>query len=147
MPSANPYLNFPGNCLEAFEFYRSVFGGEFSGLHKFEDMPSEDGQDAHGAPPEGVMHVSLPIGDSILMGSDVPPGMGTVDFGSSCYVYLDRDSVDDGQRVFNELSDGGDVAMPFGLQFWGDYYGSFTDRYGVKWMVGVAGTDQGQPAG
>lgn len=62
-------------------------------------------------------------------------------------MYLDRDTPDDGERVFGELSAGGQVEMPFGLQFWGDYYGSLTDRYGVKWMVGVAGQDSGQPAG
>jgi PhnB protein len=146
MPSANPYLNFPGSCLEAFEFYRSVLGGEFGGLHKFSDMPS-DGSPGAETVPDGVMHVSLPIGDSILMGSDVPASMGTVEFGSSCYVYLGRDTPDDGKRVFEELSEGGQVEMPYDLQFWGDYYGSFTDRYGVKWMVGVAGPDSGQPTG
>ena len=141
MPSANAYLNFPGTCLEAFEFYRSVLGGEFGGVHKFSDMPG-DGPDA---PPDGVLHVSLPVGDSFLMGSDVPPAMGTVTFGSSCYVYLDRDTPEDGKRVFEELSAGGEVQTPFGLQFWGDYYGSLTDRYGAKWMVGVAGSPSEQP--
>jgi PhnB protein len=143
MTSANPYLNFPGNCLAAFEFYRSVLGGEFSALHKFSDMPSGDAG-GEAPSPDGVMHVSLPVGDSILMGSDVPPSMGTVDFGSSCYVYLGRDTPDDGERVFTELSEGGQVEMAYGLQFWGDYYGSFTDRYGVKWMVGVPGPDAGR---
>lgn len=146
MPAAYPYLNFPGTCLEAFEFYRAVLGGEFGGVHRFADMPSDAGPSGD-APPDGVMHISLPVGDSILMGSDVPPGMGEVHFGSHCYVYLDRDTPDDGKRVFDELSDGGAVEMPFGLQFWGDYYGSLTDRYGVKWMVGVAGTASGQSAG
>jgi PhnB protein len=146
MPSADPYLSFPGNCLEAFEFYRSVLGGEFSGLHKFDDMPSDGGQGDEPAP-EGVMHISLPIGDSILMGSDVPPGMGTVTFGNAYHVYLGRDTPDDARRVFDGLSDGGDVEMPFDLQFWGDYYGSLTDRYGVKWMVGVPGPDSQQAVG
>lgn len=142
MPAAHPYLNFPGTCLEAFEFYRTVLGGEFGGVHKFAEMPGDGGQDV---PPDAVMHISLPVGHSILMGSDVLPGMGTVTFGSSCYVYLDRDTPEDGKRVFEELSGGGQVEMPFDLQFWGDYYGSLTDRYGVKWMVGVAAAGQGHP--
>ena len=143
MASANPYLNFSGTCLEAFEFYRSVLGGEFAGVNKFADMPGGAGPDVS---PDAIMHMSLPVGDSILMGSDVPPGMGTVSQGSYCYIYLDRDTPDDGKRVFEELSAGGEVEMPFEMQFWGDYYGSFTDRYGVKWMVGVAG-GEAQPNG
>src|SRR6187200_3189198 len=144
MASANPYLNFPGNCLEAFEFYKSVLGGEFSSVNKFSDMPADAGQDeTHEAPPEGIMHISLGIGDSILMGSDVPPGMGTVTPGNSCYVRLSPDSPEEGKRVFDGLSDGGDIELPFDKQFWGDYFGSFTDKYGIKWMVDVGDPNVG----
>ena len=79
MASANPYLNFAGNCMEAFDFYKSVLGGEYTTVSKFSDMPSEASPDLpQEAPADGILHISLPIGDSILMGSDVPPGMGTV---------------------------------------------------------------------
>ena len=75
------------------------------------------------------------------MGSDVPPGMGTVTPGNTCYVCLSPDGPEEARRVFDGLSAGGDVEMPFDLQFWGDYFGSFTDRYGIRWMVDVAGPD------
>ena len=143
MPSANPYLNFSGNCLEAFEFYRSVLGGEFSGLSRFSEMPA-DASSGHAPPPEGIMHVSLPIGDSLLMGSDVPEGMGTVTAGNSCYVCVSPDSPDEGRRVFEGLSGGGEIEVPYEKQFWGDYFGSFNDRFGIRWMVVVADTEGAQ---
>lgn len=144
MASANPYLNFSGNCLEAFEFYKSVLGGEFSNVSKFSEMPSDANPDqSHEPPPDGIMHISLPIGDSVLMGSDVPPGMGTVTPGNNCYVCLSPDSPDEGKRVFDGLSDGGEIEMSFDRQFWGDYFGSFTDKYGIKWMVDVGDPDLG----
>ena len=139
MASANPYLNFSGNCLEAFAFYKSVLGGEFSSVNKFSEMPSDATSDQTNEPaPDGIMHISLPIGDSILMGSDVPPGMGTVTAGNTCYVCLSPDSPDEAKRVFDGLSEGGEIEMAFGRQFWGDYFGSFTDTYGIRWMVDVA---------
>lgn len=148
MASVNPYLNFPGNCLEAFEFYRSVLGGEFSHVSSFSEMPSDVTSDqAHEpAPPEGVMHISLPIGDSILMGSDVPPDMGRVTPGNTCYVCLSPDSPDEAKRVFDGLREGGEIEMPFDRQFWGDYFGSFTDKYGIRWMVDVADPEADRPA-
>jgi len=142
MASANPYLNFSGNCLEAFEFYKSVLGGEFSSVNKFSEMPSDATSDQTNEPaPDGIMHISLPIGDSILMGSDVPPGMGTVTAGNTCYVCLSPDSPDEAKRVFVGLSEGGEIEMAFDRQFWGDYFGSFTDKYVIRWMVDVADPD------
>ncbi len=139
MASANPYLNFPGNCMEAFDFYRSVFHGEFAHVSRFSDVPSEAASDgSQEASADGIMHISLPIGDSILMGSDVPPGMGTVTPGNTCYVCVSPDSPEDAKRIFDGLSVDGEVEMPFDKQFWGDYFGSFTDKYGIKWMVDVA---------
>jgi PhnB protein len=134
MASANPYLNFSGNCMEAFDFYKSVLGGEYTNVSPFSDMPSDGSQEA----PDGIMHISLPIGDSLLMGSDVPPGMGEVTAGNSCYVCVSPDSPDDAKRIFDGLSQGGEIEMPFDRQFWGDYFGSFTDKYGIRWMVDVA---------
>ena len=146
MASANPYLNFPGNCLEAFEFYRSVLGGESANVSRFSEMPSDAASDeTHEPAPDGIMHISLPFGDSILMGSDVAPGMGTVTAGNTCYVCLSPDGPEEGKRVFDGLSEGGEIEMAFDRQFWGDYFGSFTDRYGIKWMVDCAGPQAEQP--
>ena len=147
MASANPYLNFTGNCLEAFEFYRSVLGGEVSTVSRVSEMPSDASTDeSHEPAPDGIMHISLPIGDSMLMGSDVPPGMGTVTSGNTCYVCLNPDGPDEAKRVFEGLSAGGDIEMPFDRQFWGDYFGSFTDRYGIRWMVDTADPEADRPA-
>ena len=146
MASANPYLNFAGTCAEAFDFYQDVFGGEFSNVTKFADMPADPAQPADPALADQIMHISLPLGDSILMGSDVPPGMGTVTAGNTCYVCLSPDGPDEAKRVFEGLSEGGDIEMPFDRQFWGDYFGSFTDKYGIRWMVDVADPEAEQPA-
>jgi PhnB protein len=133
--------------MEAFDFYRSVIGGEYRNVSKFSDMPADDSPDpSHEAPPDGVMHIALPIGESVLMGSDVPPGMGTVNPGNTCYVCLSPDSPEEGRRIFDGLSQGGEVEMAYDKQFWGDYYGSFTDRYGIKWMVDVADPEAATPA-
>ncbi len=126
----------------AFEFYKSVLGGEFSSVNEFSEMPSEaTSNQIREAAPDGIMHISLPIGDSILMGSDVPPGMGTVTAGNTCYVCLSPDSPDEAKRVFVGLSEGGEIEMAFDRQFWGDYFGSFTDKYVIRWMVDVADPD------
>lgn len=141
MASADPYLNFPGNCLEAFEFYKSVLGGEFSYVGKFSDMPSDAaGDQPQATPTDGIMHISLPYGTSTLMGSGVPPGMGTVTPGNACYVCLSPDSPGEAKPIFDGLSEGGAIEMPFDRQFGGDYFGSFTDKYGIRWMV-----DDGDP--
>lgn len=147
MASVNPYLNFAGTCMEAFDLYKSVFGGEYTNVSRFSDMPSEASPDeSHEVPADAIMHISLPVGDSILMGSDVPPGMGTVTPGNTCYVCVSPDSPEEAKRVFDGLSDGGQVEMPFDKQFWGDYFGSCTDKYGIKWMVDVADPEAAQPS-
>lgn len=130
------YLNFAGNAEEAFGFYRSVFGGEFSSLVRFRDMPMQ----GVAIPPEeqdGIMHISLPIGDDeVLMASDTLPSLGhRLVQGNNVYISVHATTRDEADRIFTALSDGGDVEMPISDQPWGDYFGSFTDRYGVKWMV------------
>ena len=130
----NTYLNFDGNCREAFDFYRSVFGGEFMILQTFGDAPSEY------QPPEDeqdkVMHVSLPIGDNILMGSDIPSNMGmTLVSGNNFSISVSPESRDDAARLFAALSDGGTVTMPMQDMFWGSYFGSCADKFGVNWQV------------
>jgi PhnB protein len=134
MASLDPYLNFSGNCEEAFEFYKSVFGGEFLGLMRFKDLPG-------GEPPAEdvanlVMHVALPIGGgTTLLGSDRPASMGPVTAGNSCHVLINAESEEEATRLFTGLSAGGQVAMPLDRTFWGALYGAFTDRFGIEWMV------------
>ncbi|MYB22473.1 MAG: VOC family protein [Chloroflexi bacterium] len=132
----NTYLTFRDTCREAFEFYRSVFGGEFSTLQTFGDGPPD-----MGVPDEAkdlIMHVSLPVGDSILMGSDANPAADSRPIVgnnfSISYSPPDRDVAD---RAFAALSDGGEVAMPMAEMFWGAYFGSCTDRFGIAWMINV----------
>ena len=141
MASINPYLTFPGNCEEAFNFYKSVFGGEFPYLGRFKDMPpmkDENGNECGASPEEGerIMHVSLPIGNTVLMGSDSSEarGQGTV-VGNNFQISINTDSREEADRLFNGLSAGGKVTMPMDKTFWGAYFGMFTDKFGINWMV------------
>jgi PhnB protein len=139
MATVGIYLNFSRNAEEAFNFYKSVFGGEFSGgISRFSDIPPQD--DMPPLPEEDknlVMHVTLPIlGGHLLMGSDVPESMGfTVNKGNNVYISLNPDTRIETKRLFDALSAGGKVEMELQDMFWGDYYGSFTDKYGIHWMV------------
>ena len=130
-----PYLNFDGQAEEAFEFYRSVFGGEFSAHMKMSEAPG--GDEFSPAEQNRVMHISLPIGGGIiLMGSDIVPSMGhKLNKGNNCYISMHPDSREEADRLFNGLSQGGNVEMPMEDQFWGDYFGSFADRFGIHWMI------------
>ena len=129
------YLNFNGNTEEAFEFYKSVFGGEFSSLVRFKDMPM-----AGVAIPEAdvgkIMHISLPIGANTLMGSDSLESLGMkLNQGNDVYIFIAPDSKDEADRIFAALSAGGEIEMPMADQPWGDYFGSFRDKFGVMWMI------------
>lgn len=135
MPAINPYLNFPGNTEDAFNFYKSVFGGEFLTLQRFKDTP-----DAGNLPPgveNQVMHVALPIGkNNILMGTDAPESMGfSLTVGTNQYICISPDSREEATKLFNGLSAGGKVEMDLQDMFWGAYYGSLTDKFGIRWMV------------
>ncbi|MEO6488779.1 MAG: VOC family protein [Ferruginibacter sp.] len=134
MARLNPYLNFNGNSEEAFNFYRSVFGGDFAMIMRFKDSPPEYA----GAPSESdkIMHVSFPIGNAnILMGSDIPDGMGKVNNGNNVSISIGTDSEDEATKLFNDLSAGGKVTMPIGKTFWGSYFGMLIDKFGINWMV------------
>jgi PhnB protein len=134
MTVINPYLSFAGNCEEAFEFYRSVFGGEFAMLSRFTDM--DLGMTIPDEEKNYVMHVALSIGPgSILMGSDVPSAMGGVTSGNSPSIAIAPDSGDEARRLFDGLSAGGTVTMPLDNAPWGALFGMFTDKYGFNWMV------------
>ena len=134
MPALNPYLNFNGNAEEVFNFYKSVFGGEFATVMRFKDLPSEYKSSA--SDDNKIMHMALPItGGSVLMGSDVPEKMGKVVVGSNFNIAIGASSKQEADKLFNGLSAGGNVVMPMADAFWGSYFGMFTDKYGISWMV------------
>lgn len=139
MSRVSTYLNFRRSTEQAFNFYRSVFGGEFNGpLHRFSEAPA-----APGLPPLAesdknlVMHVELTIlGGHVLMGTDAPESMGfTLTQGSNVYINLEPDSRAEAERLFNALAGNGKINVPLQDMFWGAYYGSLTDQFGIRWMV------------
>lgn len=143
MTKLNPYLNFGGNAEEAFNFYKSVFGGEFSSMVKFKDMPME-GVELGEADGDKIMHVGLPVGDGLLMASDALESLGqTVTPGNSSYISVHPDTKEEADRLFSALSEGAEVEMPIDDQMWGDYFGSLKDRFGIGWMVNYNSTYPG----
>jgi len=136
MAKINPYLNFPGNTEEAFNFYKSVFGGDFAGgIFRFTDTP--DSEKLSDAEKQKVMHVALPIGkDNLLMATDALESLGfKVIQGNNIHLSLETDTKDEAEKLFISLSDGGSVTMPLSDQFWGAYFGSLIDKFGIHWMV------------
>jgi PhnB protein len=138
MARVSTYLNFPRSTEEAFNFYKSVFGTEFTrGIQRLGEIPRQEGM-----PPlveadkNLVMHVELPIlGGHVLMGTDAPESMGfKVSYGNNVYINLEPDTRAETEKLFNALSAGGKVEMPLKEMFWGGYYGSCADKYGVNWM-------------
>lgn len=143
MASVSTYLNFTRNTEEAFNFYKSVFGGEFSGegIVRFSTIPPQEGQPPMKEEDKNlVMHVGLPIlGGHVLMGTDAPESMGFhVKPGNNVYINLEPDTREETDRLFKELSEGGKVEMPLQEMFWGDYFGSCVDKFGVQWMFNCA---------
>lgn len=136
MKSINPYLNFAGNTEEAFNFYKSVFGGEFMTVIRFKDMPM-DGMEVPQADQDKIMHMALPIGNgTILMATDVLESLGQkLTVGNNSYIYLGAESKEEADSLFSKLSSGGDVEMEMADVPWGSYFGSFKDKFGVMWMV------------
>lgn len=136
MATTNTYLNFNGNCEEAFNFYKSVFGGEFTYIGRFGDMPPSDEYPVPEADKKKVMHVSLPTGSSVLMGSDNGEQYeASFVKGNNFSVSINADSKEEAGQLFCGLSAGGQVTMPMSDTFWGAYFGMFTDKFGVNWMV------------
>ena len=140
MKSANPYLNFNGNTEEAFNFYRSVFGGEFQMLVRFKDFPG-NGMGASGADLEKIAHIALPLGGgNILMATDTIESFGQKTImGTNFYITLEPDTAEEAQRVFEKLSAGGKVEMPLQATEWAEKYGICADKFGVQWMVSYTG--------
>ncbi len=138
MAKTSTYLNFNRNTEEAFNFYKSVFGGEFIGdINRMGEVPAQDGQPPLAEADKNlVMHVALPIlGGHMLMGTDAPESLGMkLTFGNNMYINLEPDTREETDRLFKALSKGGKVEMKLQEMFWGDYFGSCTDRFGVQWM-------------
>src|SRR6516162_5205478 len=142
MARVSTYLNFPRSTEQAFLFYKSVFGGEFiAPIHRFRDIPAQPGQPPLAEADRNlVMHVELPIlGGHVLMGTDAPESMGfTLIQGNSVFINLEPDTRAETERLFEALSDGGKIEMPLQEMFWGGYFGSLADRFGVRWMFNCA---------
>lgn len=139
MSRVSTYLNFPHNTEEAFNFYKSVFGTEFNGpgIRRFSDIPPADNMPSMPDDVKNlVMHVELPIlGGHVLMGTDAPESMGfTVNPGNNVYINLEPDTRQETKKLFDALSGGGEVTMELDEMFWGGYFGSCTDKYGINWM-------------
>ncbi len=139
MAAVSTYLNFSRNTEEAFQFYKTVFGGDFfgDGPMRFGDVSPQEGMPPLAEEDKNlIMHVELRIlGTHSLMGSDTPESMGfQVNFGNNAHINLQPDTREETQRLFRGLSEGGQVTMELQDMFWGDYFGSCTDKFGVQWM-------------
>jgi PhnB protein len=135
MAKINPYINFNGNAEEAFNFYKSVFGGEFIAIKRFKELSSTEFEmpehEAH-----KIMYIALPIGNNVLMGNDVPEFMGTVNEQEHrSKISISASSKDEADALFHGLSAGGNIEMPMEESPWGTYFGMFRDKYGIEWMV------------
>jgi PhnB protein len=136
MATTNTYLNFNGNCEAAFSFYKSVFGGEFAHLSRFNEMPESDEFKVPKTDGNKVMHVGLPIGNSFLMGSDTIDTWGPKFVkGNNFSVSVTPENKEEADSIFNALSKNGQVTSPLQDTFWGAYFGMLTDQYGINWMI------------
>lgn len=135
MATINPYLHFNGNALEAFTFYQSVFGGDFSNITRMKEM-AHTGMTIAEIDQDKLMHVGLPIGTNMLMGSDIPSCMGPANEKENrSKLSLNCTSKEEADRLFAGLSAGGTVECPMGDSPWNSYFGMFRDRYGIEWMI------------
>jgi PhnB protein len=134
MANINPYLNFPGNTEEAFNFYKSVFGGDFLVIQRFGETPfgGKMAENERGK----IMHIALPTGKGMIMATDALESMGqTVNPGNNTHLAIEADSKEEADKLFSGLSAGGKVTMPLEDAFWGAYFGMFNDKFGISWMV------------
>ena len=135
MAQINPHINFNGNAEEAFTFYKSVFGGEFAKIMRFKDLASDEFPVAE-KEANKIMHIALPIGDSILMANDVPEILGpTNENENRSKIAISAESKEEADRLFSGLSAGGQIEFPISDSPWGSYFGMFRDKYGIEWMV------------
>ncbi len=139
MAFINPHINFNGNAEEAFTFYRSVFGGEFTKIIRFKDLAGPEFPVAE-KEENKIMHIALPIGKhSMLMANDVPEILGrTNENENRSKIVISAESKEEADKLFSGLSKGGNVEMPITDSPWGTYFGMFRDKYGIEWMVEFA---------
>ena len=137
MASINPYIHFNGNAEEAFNFYKSVFGGEFVTIVRFKDMPSNPDFPMSEKEANKIMHIALPIGKTdVLMASDTPESMGKHNENETrSKISISTENKEEADKLFNGLSAGGGIEMPISDSPWGSYFGMFRDKYGIEWMV------------
>jgi PhnB protein len=130
----HPWINFNGNCEEAFTFYKSVFGGEFAKVIRFKDLA---GLQVAESEADKIMQISLPIGSTnMLIGNDVPEFMGKVSENENrSKIHVVADSKDEAQKLFDGLSAGGQIDGALGDSPWGTYFGMFRDKYGIEWII------------
>ncbi len=143
MITANLYLNFNGTTENAFKFYQSIFGGEFSRLQRFREVPGMEGLSAEDG--EKIIHISLPVGKNLVLhATDAMESMGrSLTAGNNFSILLEPESKEEAESYFNRLSAGGKVDMPLQDVFWGGYYGLVTDQYGIQWMVNYEKSQDG----
>ena len=135
MALINPHINFNGNAEEAFNFYKSVFGGEFAKIIRFKDISGPETPIAENEANK-IMHIALPIGKNVLMGNDVPESMGKVNENENrSKISVSAESREEADKLFNGLSAGGNVEVPIDDSPWGSYFGMFRDKFGIEWMV------------
>jgi PhnB protein len=135
MALINPHINFNGNAEEAFNFYKSVFGGEFATIVRFKDFSSAEHLVAE-KEADKIMHIALPIGKNVLMGNDVPEIMGQVNENENrSKISVSAQSREEADKIFSGLSAGGNIEMPIDDSPWGSYFGMFRDKFGIEWMV------------
>jgi PhnB protein len=135
MAQIHPHINFNGSAEEAFNFYKSVFGGTFAKIIRFKDLSNTEHPLAE-SEANKIMHIALPIGNSILMGNDVPEFMGRVNENENrSKISVAAGSREEADKLFNGLSVGGTVEMPIEDSPWGTYFAMFRDKYGIEWMV------------
>lgn len=139
MALINPHINFNGNAEEAFNFYKSAFGGEFAKLIRLKDIASEDfpvpDEDAN-----KILHIALSIGPNMLIGNDIPESMGRVDENENrSKISVSAESREEADKLFYGLSEGGSVEMPISDSPWGTYFAMFRDKFGIEWIIEFAG--------
>ena len=144
MALINPHINFNGNAEEAFTFYKSVFGGEFTKIIRFKDLAGPEFPVAK-KEENKIMHIALPIGKTMLMANDVPEIMGrTNENENRSKIVISAESKEEADKLFNGLSAGGTIEGPIGDSPWGTYFGMFRDKYGIEWMVNFDPKSNGQ---
>ena len=135
MALINPHINFNGNAEEAFTFYKSVFGGQFTKIIRFKDLSGPEFPVTE-KEANKIMHIALPVGKNILMANDVPESMGQVSENENrSKISISAESREEADKLFNGLSAGGNIEMPIANSPWGTYFGMFRDKYGIEWMV------------